>query len=133
MAKLKISNLKFRNPIVEEVSYHRNMEYDKEKATQDFFPEATVNISFQNDNKATVSLIFSIGQKEDSNPYFSFCAVASADFMWENLEKETAVKQLKISAPAMLLSYIRPLLTNLTVQSGLPPYQLPFIDFTQTS
>lgn len=38
---------------------------------------------------------------------------------------------LRANGPAILLSYIRPYITNITVRDGFPPLILPVMDFTE--
>ena len=40
-------------------------------------------------------------------------------------------KYLKVNAPAVLMSYLRSIVTQLTVSAGYPPLILPLIDFTK--
>ena len=133
MSELNQSKLMFKNPIIEKVFFEKNQDYNSEQKVVNFFPEANMNVQFIDDNRAIASFTFSIGERKDCNPYFSFKATASSEFKWKNLTKEKAKEQLKVSGPTLLVSYIRPLLANLTSQAGLPPYHLPFIDFTNDS
>ncbi|MBU5477644.1 protein-export chaperone SecB [Eubacterium sp. MSJ-13] len=38
---------------------------------------------------------------------------------------------LKINGGAVLLSYLRPIVSSLTMQAGIKPLHLPLIDFTK--
>lgn len=130
MSELVQSKLKFKNPIIENVHFQRNLDYDDMKEVVGFVPSAEMNVKMLEGSMAIATLTFSIGEKA-TNPYFTFSAVASADFKWENMEDEAARKQLRISGASVLISYIRPVLSSMTAQSGLLPYQLPFIDFSR--
>lgn len=130
MSKLTQSRFKFKNPIIENVHFQKNLKFNQDEEVVDFLPNAEMNVEIVEGDKATAKLSFSIGQ-ESKNPYFFFSAIASAEFKWEDMTTEEAKKQLHVSGAAVLISYIRPLLSSLTVQSGLPPYQLPFVDFSQ--
>lgn len=55
-----------------------------------------------------------------------------ANFMWEEAIGEERAKQLlNINAPAVLLSYIRPMVSSMTNSSKYPALNIPFIDFTK--
>jgi len=45
-------------------------------------------------------------------------------------ESESNMKILEVNGPAILFSYARPFVTNITSQAGLPPLVLPVINFT---
>jgi preprotein translocase subunit SecB len=52
-------------------------------------------------------------------------------FRWdESMDEEIYKKLLRTNAPAILLSYIRPFVSQLTSASGYPPLILPLIDFS---
>lgn len=51
-------------------------------------------------------------------------------FIWEDIDSESLKGFLRINAPAVMYSYFRPLVSNLTLSAGLPPLVLPLIDFT---
>lgn len=55
-----------------------------------------------------------------------------ADFRWnkEKVDKSTCETFLNINAPALLLSYIRPKISDLTKDSEIPTQEIPFIDFS---
>lgn len=52
------------------------------------------------------------------------------------LEKEIEATDfdnlLQINAPAMLLSYARPIVSLITVQAGMKPLNFPFLNFTKS-
>ena len=49
------------------------------------------------------------------------------------LEKEikNIENMLKVNGGAVLLSYLRPILSSLTMQAGIKPLHIPLIDFTE--
>lgn len=56
----------------------------------------------------------------------------SAKFLWEgDLEEKVVKSLLKSNAPAALLSYIRPIVSMMTMSSKYPALNIPFIDFTK--
>ena len=70
------------------------------------------------------------GYKE--NQPFSILVKMSANFSWgENLEEKLVKSLLKSNAPAALLSYIRPIVSMMTMSSKYSALNIPFIDFTQ--
>ena len=61
--------------------------------------------------------------------HFRWMLVVASDFKWEDLDDDTVEKLLNSNAPALLLSYMRPIVANLTNASNLPVYNLPFVNF----
>lgn len=51
-------------------------------------------------------------------------------FRWDN-EVENEDLLLKQNAPALLFSYIRPIIATITASSKYPAYDLPFVNFTE--
>ena len=53
-------------------------------------------------------------------------------FKWDkSLQEQSIEKMLKFNAPALLLSNIRSIVSQITAFSGYPPLVLPLFDFTQ--
>lgn len=54
-----------------------------------------------------------------------------AEFKWEkNIESSLADKLLKSNAPSLLLSYMRPIIANVTGNSAYPAFNIPYMDMT---
>ena len=81
---------------------------------------------------ASVVLSLELGEKKADCPFFLTIA-EGANFRWdkESYSEEQQKKLLTQNAPALLLSYIRPLVASVTAASPYPTYHLPFIDFTK--
>ena len=88
------------------------------------------------DNEVIVCLTLRINCDEQNNFHdnapFGIEVAYAAQFTWDN-EVEEKQKQtfLAINAPTLLLSYIRPIVTQLTACSPYPEYHVPFIDMNQ--
>lgn len=48
-----------------------------------------------------------------------------------DISEDTLNKLLKRNGAALLLSYMRPIVAFVTGQSGIVPYNIPYIDFTK--
>ena len=56
----------------------------------------------------------------------------ASDFKWDDsLSDEKVEYMLNTNAPALLLSYMRPIVANITNASKIPAYNLPFINFVK--
>lgn len=129
---MKKSIFQFKNPHIEKVSF----EINNNIPCEDDIP---ININVQTllsneENIALVKLILTVGEldtksKELKNSiYFNGCIVS--EFKWER-EIKNIENMLKVNGGAVLLSYLRPILSSLTMQAGIKPLHIPLIDFTK--
>lgn len=125
------SNLQFTNPHINKVDFRVN-DYEPDTDNMPISIEVKCEIG-QIEREAIVTLDLYVGKINENNKIttsFYFHGKISADFSWNN-EIKNPEKMLKVSGGTVLLSYIRPLLANLTVQAGMKPLNLPFINFTK--
>lgn len=72
-----------------------------------------------------------LGEKESDSPFFLEVKMA-VDFRWSDDFKDDKIKKLlRQNGSVLLLSYIRPLVASLTLQAGIGPINIPFLDFSQ--
>lgn len=83
-------------------------------------------------NTADVLVTLSVGSKENLTPFY-IEAEEGAHFKWEEdaFNEEQIEMLLNQNAVALLLSYLRPIVANLTAASPYPVYNLPYINLTQ--
>lgn len=81
-----------------------------------------------------ISLQVTVEPIDSSISPFRIDAEMTAQFTWdaESLDKALIDILLQQNAPALLLGYLRPIIADITMKSGLPPYQIPFMDFTSS-
>lgn len=127
---MKPSNFQFINPYITDIYFKVNPDYTKDEF--DIQNEISVHINKSNDeaNIAIVELEYKINSEEGNTPFNLNITVASK-FTWDNLDDKTLDIMLKNNAPALLLSYMRPIVSNITNSAGFPPYNIPFINFTE--
>lgn len=86
-------------------------------------------------NEALVELTVELnkkGEEIDRDAIFNAEFRMQALFTWDDsLTEEQADKMLELNAPALLLSYIRPLIATITAASPLPEYNIPFINMVE--
>ena len=87
------------------------------------------------DNEAVVELTLQINKQEDKlierAPYWLEVKYG-AMFEWKDGDDEKLIQNyLNINAPAMLLSYIRPVVAQLTSASPFGTYHVPFINMAE--
>ena len=84
-------------------------------------------------NKAKVIFSFSVFKNEpiESVP-FKIEIIIEGIFTWnEEIPIDKIDQLLNTNAPAILISYIRSLITQLTVLSGFPALVIPLLNFTK--
>lgn len=87
------------------------------------------NIKKLSSTEAIVSLSMIIGTDDDSPFKIEF--IVEAKFRWETYNTETISTLLSQTAPSLLIGYARPLISIFTNSSGVTPFNIPMIDFTQ--
>ena len=127
---MKQSTFQFRKPVLEKFVFGTNLEYNSEKFDGMEFNATTHVERSKEKNEAIVKLNVKIGNKENA-PFF-IDVVMSSDFIWDD-DNENVDIMLKSNAPSMLLSYIRPLVANITSNSEYPELDIPFMDFTNNA
>ena len=83
------------------------------------------------ENEAKVSLRVCLGEQSDKYPFY-LEAVECGFFRWETgkYKDDVVEKLLNQNAPSLLLSYLRPIIFQITAASSFEAYNLPFINFT---
>lgn len=80
------------------------------------------------EKKALVELTVHVN-KDMKDQLFNLSIKNQGVFSWKNLTEEEVKPYLEENAPAVLLSYIRSTVTNLTLAAGLTPVVLPLLNF----
>lgn len=125
------SNFQFTDPHIEKIDFRIN----NVKTTSNDMPISIEVKSKTNleDKEATVELNLVVGEINQNNEIITslyFNGTIVADFKWDNEVKDPD-KMLEVNGGTVLLSYIRPILATLTMQAGLKPLNLPFVNFTK--
>lgn len=126
------SKFQFSNPHIESIDFRVN----KSKTSSNNMP---IHIEVESDvdddaKKSLTKLNLVVGEIDSetnelkTSVYFN--GVIAAEFVWTE-EINNPDGMLKVSGGAVLLSYIRPVLANLTMQAGMKPLNIPFINFAK--
>lgn len=131
------SNFRFSNPQVIKFNFELNDAFvPKENQILNVEKEFHLQVSeIEKDNemnKVVIVLEIKIGNEKPDSP-FRIEVAEAALFKWKDgiYDQKKLNRLLNHNAPALLLSYIRPMITNVTANSKFPAYQLPFVDFTK--
>lgn len=127
-----LSDFQYNDINLKEVKFITNDEFENNK--DNCFEETTsfetkIGRAEDDDYTALVELIITLGDR--ITPYFIKITMRGI-FKWnDNLDKELVDVLLKTNAPALLLSYARPIIANLTVNGRFDAINLPYVDFTK--
>ena len=125
------SLFQFSNPHIESIFFKIN---DASKDVNDIPIEINIqSYVHKEEPSAIVKLVLKIGEIAEDDTILSalyFDGCIAAEFRWEE-EISDLEKTLKVNGGTVLLSYIRPILATLTIQAGIRPLHLPFINFTK--
>ncbi|MDK0920051.1 protein-export chaperone SecB [Clostridium perfringens] len=128
---MKKSKLQFRNPILTKVEYKINDSFNKEGEIKLKIDLATsIN---KGDGEAIVEVLLKVFDKEKLNEVPFFIEIGmKGKFEWaDNSDNALIDKLLETNGPAILISYIRPYISNLTSGSGFLPLVLPLFDLSE--
>ena len=121
----------FQQPCLENIEFKLNLEFEPEESGFEMENSFTVEVDKNSENNmARVALTLNLNKNNNKAPFELTIKMAS-EFKWEKPDEEVAEELLKCNAPALLLSYMRPIVANIINSSGLPVYNLPFVDFTK--
>ena len=125
---MKESFFQFSDPQLVDISFHINENFDQD-LFEGFSIESHVHRSnLKNNKEALVNLELKIGDETEHYP-FNITIVMSGHFI---CNKENFMdKLIETNAPALLLSYARPIVSLITSQAGYPAFNLPFMNFTE--
>lgn len=126
--ELKESGFQFLNPRIKYTEFIVNDDFDSSLYKG-------IDVSCKKEekrlesNSAQVDLIVTIGSKAKEAPFFINIRISSL-FEWEyGMSENNVEKLLNQNALAMLISYLRPYVANITSSAGFNPYHIPFINF----
>lgn len=126
---MKTSDFQIENQRLLFSEFITNKEFKmKDKITILYKPSVKYNMDSEK-KKGVVNLTLDIFDKENIKNYpFYINMVIEGSFKW-NDKVSNPEEYLKMNAPAILLSYLRSMVITMTAMAGLPPLNLPLINF----
>ncbi len=129
------SIFQFTNPALRKLDFKVNDGFDNGKKKEikiNLKVETTVSRENDADN-AFVTLCVTVGEETNKVPFYVY-AVEGAKFKWEKekYSEEEIDRLLKQNASALLLSYLRPMIANITGSSPYGAYNIPFMNFRES-
>lgn len=133
---LKPSNFTIKNQRLVSLEYSLNpLFYPSGNVDLDVKAEPKISLS-KDQRQATVSLTLKVFKKEEieTKPFY-FIGIVDGLFEWNEALAENEAQlhtMLNQNAPAVLLSFLRPFIAQLTSMSRITPLILPLINFTDS-
>ena len=124
-------------PQVTKVQFEVNKEYFFEKEVALEISNNVRVIKNKDEQKQDSIVVLSIGifsSEEHTDVPFKISIEIQGCFIWdEKLAKDTVQldAMLRQNAPAALYSYLRPIITLITVEANMPPLVLPLMNFIE--
>ena len=132
------SEFKFHAPFLTGLDFVLNPSYqhkDGEACPISFFMQT--NVGRNPDSKEAQVVVTvrinqdNVGNRDEEAPFWLTVSYSSR-FSWEDdLSDEMVENLLKINAPSLLLSYIRPLVSQVTSVSPCPTYNIPYLNLNK--
>lgn len=120
------SSFQFTNPVVSRFDFHLNKNYEPEGKNVSLTLTMKVNTEDESNAQKYVELTMRIG---DEKSPFSIIAVIGASFRWDpSLAQDVVDNLIQKNAVSLLIGYLRPVISQFTVQAGIEPFNLPFIN-----
>ena len=135
-----IENLLFNHDIELLSQFVKDMSFEKKEAfayfTEEDFKGKTdfsLNIEIENkqrdENKILVSLVVNLEAKINQKTAFILEMTYCGLFKLPNVTKDLLEKQIKVECPKMLFPYIRRLISQTMIESGMPNIDIKNINF----
>ena len=135
-----VENLLFNHDIELISQFVKDMSFEKKEAfaffTEEDFKGKTdfsLNIEIENkqrdENQILVSLIVNLEAKINQKTAFILEMTYCGLFKFPNVKEDLLEKQIKVECPKILFPYIRRLISQIMIESGMPNIDIKNINF----
>ncbi len=116
-------------PKILKLNFDGNPNYKNKKSTS---LELEIDTKFEKNEELQEAVVFlhiKINDKElnEKIPFY-LEAMITGSFVWKNESDEIINNFLEANAPSILLSFMRPVISNIITYAGYSPYLIPFLD-----
>ncbi len=125
---MKKSMFQFSNPRIVSFSITANDDFDESKYNGFQISSEVDHIILKEDTEAVVVLSLEIGKETEEYPFYITLKISAS---FKNNDAGNFEKLISINAPALLLSYARPVVSLMTTQLGYKAFHIPFMNFTE--
>ena len=131
---MAFSSFQFTQPLLINSQFEMRRKQKAEDDVQVHLGRKIVRLKDDN-KKAIIELKVQLNKAEDQerdDPCFIAEVTMQSMFSWtEETDEKQAEALLNVNAPALLLSYARPIIAQLTSASPLQTYNIPFINMNE--
>ena len=135
-----VENLLFNHDIELLSQFVKDMSFEKKedfayfteedfKGKTDFSLDIEIENKQQDESKIVVSLVVSLEAKINQKTVFILEMTYCGLFKFPNVTEDLLEKQIKVECPKMLFPYIRRLISQTMIESGLPNIDIKNINF----
>ncbi len=126
-----LSSFRFKLPRVTSWQFAVNENFSLDSYSNTEINYTSHIVKSNEEDKATVTLDLKIGDESNKNPFYIHAKIMS-EFIWEkDFSEENVNKLLNENSIALLISYLRPMISQFTTYAGFMPFQLPYLDVRQ--
>lgn len=125
------SSFQFSNPTLKYLEFGLNDKFDCQQNREvKIGIKLSIHVNRKIEaNDAEVELELHLGEKGMDAPFY-VSAKEAASFRWEpDMNEEFVDSLLKLNAPSLLISYLRPIIAQVTAATPYNAYNIPFINF----
>lgn len=126
---MKKSGFQFTDPHIVNLQFSINEEFEEEKFEGFGIESEVSNAVIEENREAFVRLRLFIGQNDASTPFVCNIEMVGKFKVEEETSPEFFQSLLDANAPALLMSYARPIVSIVTAQAGFPSFNIPFVNF----
>lgn len=123
---MKESNFQFSDPRLIFLKFDINEDFEKDTYEGFSLNNDVTKLIISEGKEALVILTLLIGDQSNKSPFFIELKMGAKFKCGDSC---TFDKLIDTNAPAMLLSYARPIVSLITSQSGFSAFNIPFINF----
>ena len=124
---MKESFFQYKMPRLTSLNFNFNEEFNYKSVKGDILTQCKTFIRKIDDNCSVVALQFLVGEKTNECPFFLDITM-EALFNWTDADPSLIERLLTQNAPSLLLSYIRPVVADVTSRAGFR-FDIPFMNF----
>lgn len=125
------SKFQFSNPFLTKMVFEFNEDFHpKDEPSEKQFPLKT-NVKIrrhESQPSALVDLTVDVAEATGEYPFY-ISATMCAVFTWDGIQQDMVDVLLEKNAPALLLGYLRPYISQITQASPVESVNIPFMNF----
>lgn len=123
---MKESSFQFSDPRLMSLDFDVNNDFEKDTYEGFSLNNEVSKLLISEGKEALVILTLSIGDQSNKSPFYIKLKMSAKFKCGDSCMFD---KLIDTNAPAMLLSYARPIVSLITSQSGYSAFNIPFINF----